>query len=476
MAEHPGLAVSLVMRTVVPARRFGVLQLIVAAVVVVAADLPMLDAVASAAWWPLQRLARCRPWLHVLGPAVSLVMRAVAPARILCCRDRVRCGDRRWQVSVPKVASMSSIQSSQVQLRADKIHLAKPRAATRKPDTFAGWLGKLSRDVGRNIMENDGPDQQFWWYNTSGDWLTLAEAAEVVSAELQAKKTAIDILKAGYISYLDFEVRLPLYVPVQQPRLLKSAAHVDSARLPSYLHQNLLFAGDVFQLHPEAIERLVLLGYVDSSLCSWMALGVIFSDKSVSGWIEQVDWVDKCRTWHISCAYAVEPDLRILVNDIRVDGEDLRGFIEKARTARAVPVIADEVEDLIEAAPLIEVRTPSPATETPISYPTCESPSSNNGELSEQLKEAKARLAEYGRIKREQTRKAVEARKANSKEPSIRAWFLALELQGENLAERHMAGKIAMKFSVTPTRVREIRSAYFTEKAEKAKLSSVSIV
>lgn len=92
------------------------------------------------------------------------------------------------------------------------------------------------------------------------------------------------------------------------------------------------------------------------------------------------------------------------------------------------------------------------------------------------LKQAEAKLAEVGRKKREQTRKAVETNKINSKTPKIMAWLLELEQKGEDIMERNTAGKISRKFDVTPTHARNVRIDYFAEKAKKAQQSSHSFV
>lgn len=88
-------------------------------------------------------------------------------------------------------------------------------------------------------------------------------------------------------------------------------------------------------------------------------------------------------------------------------------------------------------------------------------------ELEKRLRDAKLQLAEIDRKIRERNKKAVEARKDQSKNPKIKAWLRKQEESGVNINQRHIAGQIGIKFQVSATYARNIRTEYLNEKTSK---------
>lgn len=183
-------------------------------------------------------------------------------------------------------------------------------------------------------MENCELTQNFWLYETSGDWLTLDEAAIRLCEEFP-EKTQRDVLKAGYIVYEGVNAVLPLYGVVREPRMLRVFLHGSLYELPqNLLHEYFLSSGDVFQLSVRAIEGLVLLNSIDSDLIGIVGVVRLFSDEMVDGWDQHINWSTKSRSWSARFDCIMDPQLSLHADDVRVDAHDLRNFMEKAREAR----------------------------------------------------------------------------------------------------------------------------------------------
>jgi len=200
-------------------------------------------------------------------------------------------------------------------------------------------------------MDDTYLDQSFWWYDYSGDWLTLLEASEILRNELRTKVeiTPKHILKLGYINYYGLMEFLPLYHVIKQPRMLRLPKHVEADVSHLSVSQNLLFAGDVFQIAPKAIESIVLLGTCDSDLLGAPARGVIFSDKFVQDWTPKVDWEEKQRSWRFEADYMIVPSLQISIEEVRVDGEELRAVIQRLKEVRNGAGIPLEFSDNVSS-------------------------------------------------------------------------------------------------------------------------------
>jgi len=164
---------------------------------------------------------------------------------------------------------------------------------------------------------------------TSGDWLTLDQAAKRMSVALgQREFYCDDVLKAGYIKYEGMPRTLQVYAVAGDVLIL---------RRPSYevenLPQHLRMEDDVLRLPPRCVEVL-LLGRPLIAGDNFYALASVASTNEIEGWERHHDANVNIDYWvaDMFCVVSCDAPYVVSVDDIRIDGEDLNDFINLLKT------------------------------------------------------------------------------------------------------------------------------------------------
>lgn len=161
-------------------------------------------------------------------------------------------------------------------------------------------------------------------HNTTGDWFTLAEAAKLFSDSLGITKTVKDVLKAGYINYFNGPSQLSIFAAVDTPLILSSSHY--NVNISNYF----VHVGQAFQLHPTAVEALLLRGRISSNhpalaLRPMISYEKIEDCRVVSDSFMAPHWV------HNFEGVAITEAITIDIDDICIDHEDLYCYIEKLK-------------------------------------------------------------------------------------------------------------------------------------------------
>ncbi|MES2104817.1 MAG: hypothetical protein V4634_12410 [Pseudomonadota bacterium] len=186
-----------------------------------------------------------------------------------------------------------------------------------------------------------------WTDSTSGDWLTLEEAAQRLTASFPGSlKTGKDILKAGYIDYTGIDHKLNVYVVAKELLILTQPMH--AILYEEKLQDWPVLQGTTFRLAPISVEALVLNDRLSSEGVLF-GLRTIASTAEIAGWQHQLVGKEKAGYWFADseCVISSHTPTSIVAEDIRIDGAELDDFIEQAKASRDVS--SDEADLTQEA-------------------------------------------------------------------------------------------------------------------------------
>ncbi|MET3134501.1 hypothetical protein AAKU55_004801 [Oxalobacteraceae bacterium GrIS 1.11] len=168
------------------------------------------------------------------------------------------------------------------------------------------------------------------WAHCSGDWLTLTEAAQLLSERLSRNKTIRDVLKAGYLDYIG-TTPLNLFAVTRKAVALKICPDTGFGNLWDWM----VFPGETFRMSQKSIEELMLLNCINPDnghFC--LAMRTLSSKVAIDGWERQDSEGEDNYFWTKDFVCTTHPNTAIDISDVRVDGGDLDRFIEEIKAER----------------------------------------------------------------------------------------------------------------------------------------------
>lgn len=179
----------------------------------------------------------------------------------------------------------------------------------------------------------------------SGDWIGLAEAARICSEVLESSKSEEDVLKIGFLGYQNIASHLKIYTFSRQHITIKphewnglkdilpnqelSSPQINPEQLWAF---KACSPGDIFELHSDVLERLLLLRTMSSAHCAWSAVIRAASPAELPGWKHTPALKDE-RSEHWSAVFdgVIAPEIELAWDDLRVDRQELIVLLEESK-------------------------------------------------------------------------------------------------------------------------------------------------
>jgi len=178
----------------------------------------------------------------------------------------------------------------------------------------------------------------------SGDWINLAEAAVLCSEAMRTVKTPEDVIKIGYMDYLNIPEKLRIYTfPMQHVAITPHDFRGLEDLLPNQVFPTVtdeekalaftaLSPGQMYEIHPEVLERLLIMRAASTADFAWTAVIRLSSWKAFPGWsrVPSAGDDESGERWKKVFDGVISPAIDIRWDDLRVDRLELIELLREA--------------------------------------------------------------------------------------------------------------------------------------------------